>query len=54
MPSPSGAIGEGIKVPGEVSFNGNRRDVDRSTTVEIQDIGSTKIEVPEDAKKKLS
>ncbi len=42
-----------IKVKGTVSFNGNDRDVDRTTTVEIKDIGSTKVEVPDDAKKKL-
>ena len=42
-----------VKVKGKVSFNGNDRDVDRTTTVEIKDIGSTKIEVPEEAKKKL-
>jgi hypothetical protein len=43
-----------FKVTGTVSFNGNDRDVDRTTTVEIKDIGTTKIEVPADAKKKLS
>ena len=43
-----------VKVQGKVSFNGNDRDVDRTTTVEIKDIGSTKIQVPEDAKKKMS
>jgi hypothetical protein len=42
-----------MKVKGTVSFNGNDRDVDRTTTVEIKDIGSTKIEVPDEAKKKL-
>lgn len=42
-----------IKVKGTVSFNGNDRDVDRTTTVEIKDVGSTKIDVPEDAQKKL-
>jgi hypothetical protein len=40
-------------VQGTVSFNGNDRDVDRTTTVEIKDVNSTKIEVPDDAKKKL-
>lgn len=39
---------------GAVSFNGNDRDVDRTTTVDIKDIGSTKIQVPEGAQKKLS
>ena len=40
------------KVKGSISFNGNDRDVDRTTTVAISNVGSTKIEVPEDAKKK--
>jgi len=43
-----------FKVQGKVSFNGNERDVERTTTVEIKDVGTTKVEVPEDAKKKLS
>jgi hypothetical protein len=43
-----------FKVTGTVSFNGNDRDVDRATTVEIKDVGTTKIEVPAEAKKKLS
>jgi hypothetical protein len=41
------------KVKGSVSFNGNERKVDRTTTIEIKDVGSTKIEVPEKAQKKL-
>jgi len=40
-------------VQGTVSFNGNDRDVDRTTTVEIKDVNTTKIDVPDDAKKKL-
>jgi hypothetical protein len=40
-------------VSGSVSFNGNDRDVDRTTTVEIFDVNATKISVPDDAKKKL-
>jgi|SRR5579862_281599 len=40
-------------VKGTVSFNGNDRDVDRTTTVEIKDIGSTQITVPAEAQKKL-
>jgi len=40
-------------VTGTVSFNGNDRDIDRTTTITIKDVGSTKVEVPEDAKKKL-
>lgn len=43
-----------LKVKGKVSFNGNDREVDRTTTVEIKDIGTTKVAVPEDAKKKMS
>ncbi len=42
-----------FKVSGKVSFNGNDRDVERTTTTEIKDVGSTKVEVPEEAKKKL-
>jgi hypothetical protein len=43
-----------FKVQGKVSFNGNDRDVDRTTTVELKDVGTTKVEVSDDAKKKLS
>lgn len=43
-----------FKVQGKVDFNGNEVDVDRATTVEIKDVGTTKVEVPEAAKKKLS
>lgn len=40
-------------VSGTVSFNGNDRDVDRDTTVEFTDVGTTKVNIPDDAKKKL-
>jgi len=43
-----------VKVQGTVSFNGNDRDVDRTTTVEVKDVGATKVEVPAEAAKKLS
>jgi len=43
-----------FKLQGKVTFNGNDRDVDRTSTVEIKDVGSTKVEVPDEAKKKLS
>jgi len=43
-----------VKVKGTVSFNGNEFDNDRTTTVEIKDVGSTKVEVPAEARKKLS
>lgn len=40
-------------VEGTISFGGNDRDVDRTTTVEIKDVGTTTVSVPEEAKKKL-
>ena len=40
-------------VTGSMSFNGNDMDMDRTTTVVISNVGSTKVEVPDDAKKKL-
>ncbi|HEY2588775.1 MAG TPA: hypothetical protein VGI81_23740 [Tepidisphaeraceae bacterium] len=42
-----------LHVTGTVDFNGNTRDIDRTTTVQISDVGSTKVEVPDEAKKKL-
>jgi len=42
------------KVSGTMSFNGEDRDIERTTTVEIKDVGKTKVEVPEEAKKKLA
>lgn len=41
-------------VQGTVNFNGDDRDIDRTTTVEIKDVGTTKITVPDEAKSKLS
>ena len=38
---------------GKISFNGNDMDVNRTTTTEVKDLGSTKVEVPEAAEKKL-
>jgi hypothetical protein len=43
-----------FKVSGKMDFNGNEIDLDRTTTTEIKDVGTTKVEVPEGAKKKLS
>jgi hypothetical protein len=43
-----------FKTTGKVTFDGNDRDVDRTTTVEIKDVGTTKVNVPDEAKKKLS
>ena len=42
------------KVQGKMSFNGNDVEINRTTTVSIKDAGSTKVEVPDEAKKKLS
>ena len=42
-----------FKVTGKVDFNGNEFDVDRTWTIEIKDAGSTKVTVPDEAKKKL-
>src|SRR5262245_29254861 len=42
------------KASGKRTFNGEERDVERNTTIEIKNVGTTKIEVPEQAKKKLS
>jgi hypothetical protein len=43
-----------FKVSGKMEFNGNEMDLDRTTTVEIKDMGTTEVEVPEGAKAKLS
>lgn len=43
-----------LHVQGTMNFNGDSRDIERTTTVEITDVGTTRIEVPEDARKKLS
>jgi hypothetical protein len=43
-----------FQVTGKVDFNGNEFDVDRTWTIEINDVGTTKVNVPEEAKKKLS
>ena len=42
------------KVQGTMNFNGDDRDIDRTTTIEIKDVGTTKIEIPEAAQKKMS
>jgi hypothetical protein len=42
-----------VHLQGTVIFNGNERKIDRTTTTEIHDIGSTKVDVPEEAKAKL-
>lgn len=43
-----------FNVQGKVNRNGTDREMNRTTTVEIKDVGATKVEVPEEAKKKLS
>ena len=43
-----------IKVQGKITFNENERDVDRTTTVEIKDVGTTKVVIPDEAQKKMS
>lgn len=43
-----------IAVSGKMNFNGNERDIDRTTTVEIKDVDKTNVEVPDDAKKKIA
>jgi len=40
-------------VSGTVSFNGNDQEINRTTKVEVSDVGSTKVNIPEEAKKKL-
>ena len=42
-----------FSVQGKMSFNGNEFDADRDTTVEIKDVGATKVVVPDAAKKVL-
>jgi len=41
-------------VTGKVSFNGNDRDIDRTSTTEIKDVNATKVTVPDDGLKKLN
>jgi hypothetical protein len=38
---------------GTISFNGNDRDIDRTTTTDISNVGSTTIDIPAEAKAKL-
>ncbi len=41
-------------VTATVTFNGNDNKVDRTTTTEFTDVGSTKVTVPDEAKAKLT
>ncbi len=38
---------------GKINFGGQDRDISRTTVVEIKDVATTKVDVPEDARKKL-
>ena len=42
-----------LKTSAKITFREEERDIDRTTTTEFSDVGSTKVQVPEDAKKKL-
>ena len=42
------------QVKGKMSFNGNDVEINRTTAVAIKEVGSTKVDVPDEAKKKLS
>ena len=41
------------QVKGETEWNGNANESDRTTTVEIKEVGAAKVVIPEAAKKKL-
>jgi hypothetical protein len=43
-----------FKLQGTMNFGGDDRDVDRTTTVEVKDVGATKVVIPDDAKAKAS
>ena len=43
-----------VKVEAKMEFNGNEVDASRTSTTEIKNVGTTKVNVPGDAKKKLS
>lgn len=42
------------RTQGTFNFQGEDRDIDRTTTVEVNKVGETKVVIPEAAKKKLS
>ena len=41
-------------VSGKVSFGGNEMEIDRTATTEIKDVGTSKVEVPEEAEAKIA
>jgi hypothetical protein len=42
-----------VTLQASMNFNGNEFPVDQTTTVEVKDVGTTKVELPADAKKKM-
>ncbi|HTH46318.1 MAG TPA: hypothetical protein VMB21_02280 [Candidatus Limnocylindria bacterium] len=42
-----------VRIFSTMNFNGEDRDFTRTTVYELKDVGTTKVEVPEEAKKKL-
>ena len=42
-----------LKTSAKISFNGDERDLDRTTITEIKDVGTTEVTVPNEAKSKL-
>lgn len=65
-PTPAGAKGsvkfwikDGVltkyetAVAGTISFNDNEMKLDRTATTEIKEVGATKLDIPEEAKKKI-
>ena len=43
-----------FKLQGKMNFGGDDVDIERTTTVQIKDVGATKLTVPDEAKKNLS
>jgi hypothetical protein len=43
-----------IHLTGTMSFNGNDQDIDRTTTIDIEGVGTTKLDIPDEAKAKLA
>jgi hypothetical protein len=42
-----------VHAKGVITFGGNENEFERIATIELKDVGTTKLEVPEAAKKKL-
>jgi hypothetical protein len=43
-----------LHVTGSMNFNDNDIPIDRTTTVDVKDVGTTKVTIPDEAKKKVS